>query len=66
DTVAVPLVDLDPDHEPLAVQLFVLVLDHVSVEVPPDDMEVGLAEMLTVGCSTVSVVELATPLQVRV
>jgi hypothetical protein len=48
-----PFVDFSPLHEPAAVQLVALVLDHVSVEVAPEATEVGVADKVTVGgCST--------------
>jgi hypothetical protein len=52
----------------LAVQVVALVLDHVSVELLPEAMAVGLAESVTVGAGvlavmvTVTVCETAVPL----
>ena len=44
-----PLSGLLPDQEPEAVQAVVFVELQVRVDDPPDDIEVGLAERLTVG-----------------
>lgn len=44
-----PLVGLEPFQLPLAVQEVALVTDHVSVELPPDVIDEGLALRLTVG-----------------
>ena len=47
--LALPLVALLPDQPPEAVQLVALVEDHVSVELLPVEMLVGLALSETVG-----------------
>jgi hypothetical protein len=69
-----PLVALTPDHEPAALQAVAFVEDHVSVELPPEATELGLALILTVGAAavvpvTVTVVDLLAdplgPVQVR-
>jgi hypothetical protein len=48
-SVAVPLVDSLPLHDPLAVQLVAFVEDQVSIELAPTVMLVGLAVTVTVG-----------------
>jgi hypothetical protein len=55
----VPLVALAPLQEPEAVQLVALVLLQVRVELPPDVMAVGLAEIVTVGAGLALVVTLS-------
>ena len=61
-----------PDHEPLDVHALALVLDHVSVEEPPDAMLVGAALSVTVGTGratatvVVAVAEPPVPVQVNV
>ena len=69
-----PLKDLAPDHPPAALQAVALVDDHVSVELLPEETELGLALILTVGAPaeaplTVIVVDLLAdpegPVQVR-
>ena len=44
-----PLVAFVPLHAPLAVHKVALALFHVSVEEPPEVIDVGLAEMVTMG-----------------
>jgi hypothetical protein len=51
----VPLVALAPLHPPEAVQEVALVELHVSVELPPLEIDVGLAEMVTVGAGVPAV-----------
>ena len=53
----VPLVALEPDQAPEAVQEVALVEDHVSVELLPLAMELGLAARLTVGAEAAEVTE---------
>ena len=53
----VPLVPLLPDQPPEAVQAVALVEDHVSVELLPLTMELGLAARLTVGAEAAEVTE---------
>jgi len=48
-TLCVPLVAIVPVQPSLAVQEVALVLDQVNIELPPDAMFVGLAEMVAVG-----------------
>ena len=48
-TVALPLVDSEPDQAPLAVQLVALSLDQVSVDEAPALILEGLAVRVTVG-----------------
>ena len=60
-----PLVDLLPVQEPLAVHAVAPVVDQLSVALPPELMVTGLIVMVTSGI-TVTVAEAATPLQVRV
>jgi hypothetical protein len=50
----VPRVPLLPDQPPEAVQAVALVDDHVSVELPPEAIELGPALMLTVGANDVT------------
>jgi len=58
--LAVPLVALDPDHAPLAVQLAALVALQVSVDDPPLATVSGLAVSVTTGAgATVTVTLLA-------
>jgi len=52
-TLCVPEVALLPDQAPAAVQLVALVEDHVSVELDPLWIELGLAEIETVGAAEV-------------
>ena len=52
-----PLVALVPDQAPEAVQEVALVEDHVSVELLPLAMELGLAARLTVGAEAAEVTE---------
>ena len=47
------LVASDPDHPPEAVQLVALVDDQVNVEDAPETIEVGFAEIETVGAAGV-------------
>jgi hypothetical protein len=63
DTLWEPLVACGPLQPSLAVQLVASVLDHVSVLVCPEAMDVGLAARVTVGGgTTVTVAErLAVP-----
>jgi len=60
ETASVPLVALVPVQPPVAVHDVALVEDHVSLELPPAVMPVGLADRLTVGvgvaAATVTVV----------
>jgi hypothetical protein len=42
---------LVPDQPPLAVHVVALVEDHVSVEDPPEESEVGFALIVTVGAA---------------
>jgi hypothetical protein len=49
DTVRVPLVAFVPLHPPEAVHEVALVEDQVTVEILPDVMLVGLAEIVTLG-----------------
>jgi hypothetical protein len=49
DAARVPLVALVPLHPPDAVHEVALVEDQVTVEILPDVMLVGLAEIVTVG-----------------
>jgi hypothetical protein len=46
-----PLTALVPDHAPEAVHAVALVEDQVSVELPPEASELGLALILTVGAA---------------
>lgn len=48
-SVAVPLVDCEPLHDPLAVQAVAFVDDHVRVVLAPSIMLVGFAVRVTVG-----------------
>jgi hypothetical protein len=50
----VPLVALLPDQPPEAVQAVALVEDHVSTELPPEEIVLGPALMLTVGADDVT------------
>lgn len=54
--VCVPDIALLPDHAPLAVQDVAFVLDHVSVEEPPDATLAGEALSVTVGAVTTATV----------
>ncbi|HZP23955.1 MAG TPA: hypothetical protein VFB04_10935 [Terriglobales bacterium] len=65
-TVLVPLVLCEPVQAPLAVQLFALVVDHVSVALCVRLMVEGLTEIVTVGCFTVRVTLLVPLPHVRV
>ena len=49
DAARVPLVAFVPLHPPEAVHEVALVEDQVTVEILPDVMLVGLAEIVTVG-----------------
>jgi len=49
DAARVPLVAFAPLHPPAAVHEVALVEDQVTVEILPDVMLVGLAEIVTVG-----------------
>jgi hypothetical protein len=49
DAARVPLVAFVPLHPPEAAHEVALVEDHVTVEILPDVMLVGLAEIATVG-----------------
>ena len=49
DAARVPLVGFVPLHPPEAVHEVALVEDQVTVELPPDVMLVGFAEIVTVG-----------------
>jgi hypothetical protein len=55
ETLCVPLVAFDPLQLPLAVQEVAFVLDHVSVELLPEVIVVGLAVSVTVGVEAVEV-----------
>jgi hypothetical protein len=59
ETLCVPLVAFVPLQLPLAVQEVALVLDHVSVEMPPEVIVIGLAESVTVGVEAVEEVTVA-------
>ena len=48
-----PLTPLVPDHAPAALHAVAFVEDHVSVELPPEASELGLALILTVGAALV-------------
>ena len=67
-----PESDLLPDQEPEAVQAVVFVELQVRVDDPPEDIEEGLAERLTVGggTNTLTVTDLLAlppaPIHVRV
>jgi hypothetical protein len=63
-TDSLPLVGSEPDQLPLAVQDVALVDDHVSVELAPSVIDVGLKEMLTVGAGGVLTVRVAALLPV--
>jgi hypothetical protein len=52
----VPDIVLLPDHEPLAVHDVALVLDHVSVEDPPEATVVGDAVIVTVAGNAIETV----------
>jgi len=54
-TLCVPEVALVPDQAPEAVQLVALVEDQVSVELDPLWIELGLAEIETVGAGVAAV-----------
>ena len=54
-TLWLPEVPLVPDQAPEAVQLVALVEDHVSVELDPLWIELGLAEIETVGAGVAAV-----------
>ena len=72
ETLSVPLVASAPLQPPLAVQELALVLDQVSIEEPPEAIEVGLAERVAVGAGSTVTVALAgalvppVPVQVSV
>ena len=55
DAAKVPLVAFVPLHPPVAVHEVALVEDQVTVEILPDVMLVGLAEIVTVGSPGVGV-----------
>jgi len=55
ETPSVPLVASAPVQPPLAVHDVALVLDHVTVELLPETIEVGLAVSVTVGADEVTV-----------
>ena len=50
-TLSVPLIASAPVQPPLAVQDVAFVLDQVRVELPPEEMVVGLADSVTVGAA---------------
>ena len=50
-TPSVPLIASAPVQPPLAVQEVAFVLDQVRVELPPEEMAVGLADSVTVGAA---------------
>ena len=50
-TLSVPLIASAPVQPPLAVQNVAFVLDQVRVELPPEEMVVGLADSVTVGAA---------------
>ena len=50
-TPSVPLIASAPVQPPLAVQDVAFVLDQVRVELPPEEMVVGLADSVTVGAA---------------
>ena len=50
-TLSVPLIASAPVQPPLAVQDVAFVLDQVRVELPPEEMAVGLADSVTVGAA---------------
>ena len=52
-----PLVALDPDQAPEAVQEVAFVLDQLNVELLPLTMELGLAARVTVGAGAGEVTE---------
>jgi hypothetical protein len=54
-TLFVPLVASVPVQPPVAVQEVALVLDQVRVELPPEVMEIGLADRVTVGVGATGV-----------
>ena len=54
-----PVVVLIPPHPPEATQVVAFVLDHVSLEEPPDITEAGSAEIMTVGVEVDVGVEVA-------
>lgn len=59
-TLSVPEVVLEPDHAPEAVHVVVSPEDQVSVLLPPESIELGLADNETVGVlSTVIVADCA-------
>ena len=68
----VPLVALEPDQAPEAVQEVALVEDHVNVEVAPPATVLGVAVKVTVGAGVVTVTVAVcaalppAPVQVRV
>jgi hypothetical protein len=67
----VPDVALVPDHAPLAVHEVALVLDHVSVEDPPEATVAGDAASVTVGAPAIDIVVVCSvlppvPVQVSV
>ena len=71
-TPSVPLIASAPVQPPLAVQEVAFVLDQVRVELPPEEMVVGLADSVTVGAGATVTVVLAgdvvppAPVQVSV
>ncbi len=52
--VCVPLADSDPDQAPEALQALALVVDQLSVEVPPFATVLGLAAKVIVGAGAVT------------
>ena len=50
-TPSAPLIASAPVQPPLAVQEVAFVLDQVRVELPPEEMAVGLADSVTVGAA---------------
>jgi hypothetical protein len=50
-TPSAPLIASAPVQPPLAVQDVAFVLDQVRVELPPEEMVVGLADSVTVGAA---------------
>jgi hypothetical protein len=50
-TPSAPLIASAPVQPPLAVQEVAFVLDQVRVELPPEEMVVGLADSVTVGAA---------------
>ena len=71
-TPSAPLIASAPVQPPLAVQEVAFVLDQVRVELPPEEMVVGLADSVTVGAGATVTVVLAgdvvppAPVQVSV